>query len=150
MIVPNAILVRQSSNAEGTFGVLSVGNSSFASGELPWRSNNPGVSCIPPGVYPCAWTFSAKHGRNVYHLFEVPGRDSIEIHPGNFCGDATIGFKSDVQGCIILGLTRGEIEGQACVKDSKKAVKSFEEVMKGLPFELTVKWGEGVCPKEAV
>ena len=54
---------RTETDDEGTFGVLTT-DSGFQvyTGELPWRWNIPGKSCIPPGEYECIWTEKPKHG----------------------------------------------------------------------------------------
>jgi hypothetical protein len=62
--------------------------------ELPWLENKPEISCIPPGLYPCARHESQKFGR-VWMLQNVPARSAILIHAGN-----TI---KDTQGCILAG-----------------------------------------------
>lgn len=80
-------------------------------------------------------------GGKGYMLMGVPGRTGILIHPGNWCGDKAKGLKSDVQGCILLGLGIGELCGQRAITDSRAAVKAFIEDMGGSDFELTIEWG---------
>jgi hypothetical protein len=134
-------LTRTETSDQGTFGKF--GN--FFTGELPWRDNVHGISCIPPGVYPTVWEFSPKHNCNKYHVCNVPGRDMIEIHSGNFCGDITKGYKTDVEGCILLGNSMSIIGNQKIVSDSKRAVKSFEDTMQGEPFMLEIKVAFGIA-----
>lgn len=60
--------------------------------ELPWRDNQPRVSCIPEGHYPLIKRFSSKF-KNHLMVNNVPGRDLILIHPAN-------NALKELQGCI--------------------------------------------------
>jgi len=62
--------------------------------ELPWKDNARKVSCIPPGTYEFEPYNSVKFGR-CFILKDVPGRDAILIHRGN--------FNRDTLGCILPG-----------------------------------------------
>lgn len=62
--------------------------------ELPWRNNERQVSCIPPGKYRLKHFHSVKFGRCL-ELQQVPGRDAILIHAGN--------YNRDTHGCILIG-----------------------------------------------
>lgn len=62
--------------------------------ELPNRANVRNISCIPTGSYLVKKHFSEKFGE-CYHLQNVPNRDEILIHFGN--------FYKDTRGCILLG-----------------------------------------------
>lgn len=123
----------------GTFGQLMT-DSGFQcySAELPWRDNKPEVSCIPVGVYKCEWRKSPKHGY-CYHLLKVPGRTDVQIHSGNWSGDATKGFKTHVLGCILLGRAIDKIAGQKAVLSSRDAIEGFHKDLEQETFELTVK-----------
>lgn len=64
--------------------------------ELPWKDNQRRISCIPPGEYlveKCKPT--AKRNYTYFHVMNVPGRDSILWHPGN--------YTSQILGCILPG-----------------------------------------------
>ncbi len=138
-----AILIRTKTSDAGTFGRLVTDRGTFFStGELPWRNNAKCRSSIPPGTYRCTWRVSTKY-RTCYELENVPGRTAILIHVGNFCGDTTKGFESDVEGCILLGTEVGELarnDGklQVGVKNSKVAIRDFVAEYKREPFELTI------------
>lgn len=121
----------------GTFGVLEVDGHTFHTGELPWRDNRRGKSCVPAGVYTVKWDPSPKYGHK-YELMNVPDRTVILIHAANFVGDEDMGFRAEVDGCIALGHGRGAIEGQPAVTASRKAVEDFEELMGLEPFELEI------------
>ncbi len=51
-----ANLTSAPSTDQGTFGQLVLDDgATFCIGELPWRGNQHGVSCIPAGTYLCNW-----------------------------------------------------------------------------------------------
>lgn len=144
-------LSRRETGPAGTFGVLygPDGSAIFYTGELPRDAGNinvpneRGTDCIPAGTYRCEAVESAKFknvGGRGYHVTNVPGRTGILIHPGNWCGDDTKGLKSDVEGCILLGMGIGYMDGQRAVTDSREAVRAFFDIMHGQPFELVVGW----------
>lgn len=141
-----AILTRLETGREGTFGQL-ITDSGFTAttGELPWKNNEKGHSCIPTGLYRCSWGMSSKFG-SCYHLKEVPDRSDILIHSGNFCGDKEKGFKSDVEGCILIGETVGQLEKQKAVLNSKHAIGGLRIAFGLDPFDLTIRWAEGKEP----
>lgn len=134
----------------GTFGD-GVTNSgfSFYSGELPWRNNEKGFSCIPEGggTYECALVDSPKFGE-VYEVKNVAGRSFILLHPGNWCGDVTKNLKSDVEGCILLGNAISFLAGQKQLLSSRDAFNRFMADLDGEPFLLTIKWKPEIKPKE--
>jgi len=140
----HATLIRQSPTADGTFGTLTLDDGTqFATGELPWKNNAHGVSCIPAGEYPCRWITSPKHGE-CYQVVGVPGRSMIEIHSANFMGDAAQGRRAQLLGCIALGKSVGVLDGQFAVLSSKVAVAEFEANLGGDELVLTIV-GEQVC-----
>ncbi|MNQ95974.1 hypothetical protein D3C85_1115590 [compost metagenome] len=73
----------------------------------------------------------------------MPGRTAILIHSGNYAGNVDKGQKSNVEGCILLGLSRNTQSGQPMIQESKAAMKAFTEKMGGRPFTLTVISAEG-------
>lgn len=138
----DATIKRIRSGDDGTFGMLSAGSFSCFTGELPWRDNKRGISCVPPGVYHCQIRQSPKFGK-VYHLTDTPGRSLVLMHSGNFCGDVDKGFTSHVQGCILLGRFFGRLVNkagvmQSAVCSSLPAVDAFKKAMGMQPFTLTI------------
>ncbi len=135
-------VLRSDQSAEGTFGSLLPLAGAFPhpvyTGELPWRDNHSDVSCIPGGIYQCRMTLSPHFGYKTYEIMDVPGRVGERIHSGNFCGDKSKGFKSDVLGCILLGFQIGELEGQKAILQSKDARAWFEAFTQGQQFELEI------------
>lgn len=137
----SVILTRNQTSDEGTFGSLFIGTEKFFTIELPWRDNHPNLSCIPAGTYNCRWRSSRSKGM-CYHVEDVPGRSEILIHPANLGGDITKGFKSDLEGCIGLGMLTGFISviggKQRGVLNSKMAISLFAQKMEYQTFVLTV------------
>lgn len=134
---------REASTQNGTFGIVTLPDGSkMHSLELPWKDNEPRVSCIPPGTYPCAIKNSPKFG-TVYRVNDVPGRSEILFHAGNSAGDASRGLKADSLGCILLGYGRSRRGNQDIITDSRSAVKAFNEKLGGKPFTLVVTGGDG-------
>jgi len=137
----DVLLTRRETSDQGTFGRLDARGLTLFAGELPWRDNQRGISCIPVGTYRVDWIYAGawRGGRWVYLLHGVQGRSSILIHSGNYCGDVALGYRSHVQGCILLGERLGWIAKQKAVLLSAPAVRRFEEVMQRRPFTLEVR-----------
>ena len=125
-------------DAQGTFGKLYVLNFICFAGELPWRENAARISCIPEGSYECRWTFSPRFRRNTYRLYNVANRSGVLFHSANYVGDVALGWKCQVQGCIVLGERLGVMKGQRAVLLSRPAVRRFESLMNQKPFMLEV------------
>jgi hypothetical protein len=139
---------------QGTQSNIRLDGVTWAGLELPWRDNRPDYSCIPSGAYKAALLFSPRFGRPLYHLLAVPGRSQILIHVGNWAGDVTKGYHSDVEGCILVGHAHGHlsvagITGQIAVLSSSTAVSEFMAVARGEPLDVVVAWAEGVNPEAA-
>ncbi len=137
----SATLVRSKSTDEGTFGTITIKNGSseitLKTLELPWKENKTQVSCIPTGSYTCKITNSPKFGK-VYNVQNVKDRSNILIHAGNVAGDTSKGYKSDVLGCILVGLNNGELDNQKGVLNSKQALATLDAFTGGKPLELTI------------
>jgi hypothetical protein len=98
--------------------------------ELPWKSNQKQISCIPEGEYAVRRRLSAKHGMH-FELVNVPGRDLILIHPANFI--------SQLRGCIAPGLEHLDIDqdGKIDVANSKPAMLILLQLL--TDFKLIIK-----------
>lgn len=78
--------------------------------ELPWKDNQPQVSCIPEGRYELKKRYSPRFGQHLW-VMGVAGRALILIHPAN---DAL----KELRGCIApVSYLSGPGKGQ----ESKKA-----------------------------
>ena len=148
-----ATLTRTLQGDQGTFGTLVLEGGFFCyTAELPWRDNRPNMSRIPAGAYTCSTRFSWRFLSTLYEVKDVPDRDSVLLHRGNYAGDTKKGFKTDVQGCILLGqavgsLYRDDDRLQKAVIGSKAALAAFMEATKGEAIELTIleEFKEGVA-----
>ncbi|MDL2306632.1 DUF5675 family protein [Desulfovibrio sp. OttesenSCG-928-C06] len=153
---PRFTLTRAASSDHGTAGFLSgLGGFKIATLELPWRDNRQYFSCIPAGDYLCR-PYSSPHradGRpgkyqNVYQVLDVPGRSAILIHAGNWAGDVKLGYKTDVQGCILVG-TRHMYpsgKGQLMLSESRIALQMLRDclaVLGATRFVLSIRTAEG-------
>lgn len=132
------ILERLETSDQGTFGRIQIGNETFITGELPDRSNQSNISCIPVGTYHCKWTMSAHFKREMYLVDEVPNRAGIRIHAANFMGDKSMRFRCQLNGCIALGERLAELAGQKALVVSAPAIRRFEELMNRKPFILEI------------
>lgn len=146
-------LFRHTSSDQGTEGILAVPQFCFSSFtlELPWRDNRSDISCIPAGEYPLVWHESKKH--KACHVKDVPGRSGILIHSGNLAGDADKGFKTDSEGCILLGANRGILCGQRAVLHSRATVGVLNDILKnrltnGWKASLVITWQETSCKRD--
>ena len=139
MALKSVLISRVASSDQGTLGVLCVPAIQFVcyTLELPNRNNMRSISRIPAGTYKTILTQSPRHGF-VYHVLSVPKRSAILLHAGNFAGDTSLGYLSDVEGCIILGERYGIMRKQRAVLVSKPAVRRFEAAMNSEPFMLTI------------
>lgn len=113
---------------DGTLGVIYCAGYAAYTLELPWRENRRGVSCIPVGAYTLS-PYSSPSFPNHYEIEGVTGRDSILIHSGNWAGDTSRGFKSDSNGCVLVGY--GWLRGarQAQLTDSRRALDGLRDVL---------------------
>lgn len=116
----------------GTFGVLVLNGSPFClTLEPAWKMNEKNFSCIPEGQYIACRYNSSKYG-NVWMLDNVPGRSFIEIHAGNII--------KDTNGCILLGMKYGMLDGWPAVLESKVALKAFNHVLEPcIMLHITIK-----------
>ena len=130
---------------EGTRSTVRLNGATWCGLELPWRSNQADISCIPAGRYKAALMFSPRFARPLYHLLCVPNRTEILIHVGNWAGDVAKGLKSDTEGCILLGHSFGTLAvagtpGQPALIASSMALSEMMAVARGEPLDVVVQW----------
>jgi hypothetical protein len=101
--------------------------------ELAWKNNARRISCIPIGTYTVVKRTSNKYG-NHFHLINVPGRDMILIHSGN--------YYSDSLGCIIVGSEHKDIDKDGMV-DVVNSKATLSRMFTTFPdrFKLVIKNG---------
>ena len=131
-------LIRISSSDQGTKGLLLVNGSFFCyTLELPWNDNIPNYSCIPPGKYKLE-RHLFRGRRKCYHLLNVPNRKWILIHNGNVAGDPRKGYKTNVEGCILVGKHFGKLHGQDAVLCSIPTLRRLIHVTQWSATEITI------------
>ena len=96
----NLLLIRDTFSKVSTLGELFLNGERMCDTlENPWIDNQRNISCIPEGEYPVRLRYPRESGtRDYLHLLvqEVPNRDWILFHRGN--------FPKDTSGCILVGL----------------------------------------------
>lgn len=99
--------------------------------ELAWEDNRPFISSIPPGSYVVRKRWSETYG-NHWHLQDVPGRDLILMHAGN--------FHRDTEGCICVGRDYYDLDrdGYRDVTSSVLTMKALNSAVAATKFKLTI------------
>jgi len=132
------VLIRGTSTDDGTFGELQGEAFRMLTGELPWRDNLQGLSCIPKGSYTATPRVSPKFGRH-FILSDTSPRSYVLTHTGNFCGNKSLGKKSDVLGCILVGLSLSRFDGQKVITRSREAMLRLLKYTEFKPFTLEIR-----------
>jgi Family of unknown function (DUF5675) len=135
-------IYRTEKSDQGTFGILAAGFFFCRTLELPYRDNQRGISCIPAGRYDYSFEnpVSPMGGfQTLLYIHNVLGRDGIFVHAGNFAGDEALGFKSDSDGCPLLGRKTGIYRGQRIVSHSRPTLREFHRVTMGQPGVLRIR-----------
>ncbi|QNF35872.1 hypothetical protein HUW51_17135 [Adhaeribacter swui] len=96
--------------------------------ELPWLQNKSKVSCIPTGTYQVRKRNSPKYGDH-FHVLDVPGRDYILIHHGN--------YYTDILGCILPGQNFSDINGDG-LRDVTNSKNTMKMLLSLLPDSFTL------------
>ena len=107
--------------------------------ELSWKGNKNRISCIPTGVYKVVRRTSDKYGEH-FHVLDVPQRDYILMHHGNYAGSINPKTgKSDILGCILPGKEHVDInkDGYLDVTQSKDTMSKLLKLLP-LEFELII------------
>jgi len=131
-------LIRLSSSEQGTKGLLLINDGFFCyTLELPWDDNKPNYSCIPPGIYKLE-RHLFRGRRKCYHLLDVPDRKWVLIHNGNLAGDTRKGYKTNVEGCILVGKYFGKLYGQNAVLSSTPTLRKLIEVTQWKAEEINI------------
>lgn len=128
------LLLEREYHSTGTNGILSIAEQFVCfTIELPWRNNQPMVSCIPEGRYPLRLRYSQRHR---WHLLvnAVPGHTLILVHKAN---DAL----QELKGCIapvteLLGAGRGKCSFTAFEHLMHLLLPAFDEAE---PVWLSIK-----------
>lgn len=134
-------LDRIGSTVWGTLGRLELPDRSFfCTLEPQWRNNARGESCIPAGEYPMKMRQSpivarttSKEFMRGWEIQDVPGRDLIMIHPGN--------WQHNSNGCVLVGRSFEVIDGKPGISASRAA---FRDLMHRLAacddWRIRIRW----------
>lgn len=126
MATTHIVLKRFESHEKQVLGQLQVGGIIFRTLELGWHDNEKRISCIPKGTYDVVKRVSPKYGEH-FHVLNVPNRDMILIHHGN--------FHTDILGCILVGLKHVDINGDG-LRDVTSSKVAMAQLVKLLPERL--------------
>jgi len=127
-------IIRFTNGYKATLGELYINDEFFCyTLEREWLDNQRRISCIPPGKYSCE-PYSSKKYPSVTEITNVPHRDKILIHAGNYYWD--------IKGCILLGdryvtLAIATEKRTGAVYNSKKTLNKFFDKV-GREFELEI------------
>ncbi len=99
--------------------------------ELPWKENQPRISCIPLGWYQIRRNNIPKFGKHFYFK-SVPNRQGILIHAGN--------FTSQILGCILLGDSYSDInnDGFPDILNSRKTIDKLYDTLKDCYYDIEI------------
>lgn len=110
-----------SDKVHGTFGVLHIdGVPVCVTCEESWLDNLPRESCIPAGAYPVK-AYSGTKYKNVWQVYDVPGRSAILIHWGN--------TERNTAGCILMGRYFSLFGDRRGVADSMKTIEMLRTIL---------------------
>jgi hypothetical protein len=105
---------------------------SFYTLELPWNDNQRMVSCIPEGEYNVHKMEPNKKRAYFYFcVMNVPGRDSILFHPGN--------YTRQILGCILPGKTLKDLDKDNIIDitDTTATLKKLTDILPDI-FKLKI------------
>mgnify|MGYP003403097135 CR=1 FL=1 len=94
--------------------------------ELPWKNNQKKISCIPVGTYRVKRRYTSKLG-NHFWLQNVPNRDYVLIHKGN--------YNFQIEGCILPGKEHIDINHDSYL-DVTSSKDKMIELNRLLPLEF--------------
>lgn len=96
--------------------------------ELPNLGNQKNISCVPEGKYEVHKIASMKFGK-CFELQDVPGREGILIHKGN--------YNSDTKGCILPGMGFEDINNDGNL-DVIESTHALTKMLNILPNSFTL------------
>lgn len=135
-MTPTLTLKRTSDDGKRTMGQMVVGGTTLFTLEEPWKDNARGISCVPPGTYPVVphgWDGEPVKFKRAYRLTNTGPRVAILIHSGN--------TTDDIEGCILVGMTKGTLKGKDAVLRSREALDLLRSFIGKNGFTLVI---EGV------
>lgn len=116
--MPPIIVLRRTQNPPGaTLGTLEIGGPVYKI----FASLEPAHPAIPVGIWRLVNEYSAKFKRYLWELKDVPGHTELKIHNGN--------IPSDTQGCVLIGMRHGVLNGGPAVLSSRWALSALTQVL---------------------
>ena len=112
-----------------TLGVLKMNNKHdpVYTLELPWQNNKQNISCIPEGKYKLI-PHKGTEFKDVYCIKDVPGRNAILFHIGNYL--------DDTKGCVLPGL--GILSNSPMVVNSRQAIETMHKTLGKKEHDLEI------------
>jgi hypothetical protein len=110
---------------DGAFGELTIAEASrpwLYTVERTYTVDSAEVIKIPPGTYHCIRT-RYYHGQCDTYEVQVPEHSRLLFHPGN--------LETDSDGCIIVGMSRGWLNGKPAVLRSRVGFALFMQLCAG-------------------
>lgn len=94
--------------------------------ELPYKDNKNQISCIPEGEYKVTKrkTKYSKYRYEHLHILDVPNRDYILIHGGN--------YHHQLLGCVAVGNQFKDINGDG-LDDVLNSLNTLKELLTYIP-----------------
>lgn len=114
---------RLSDNGYQTLGLLyNPSTTVYHTLELPWKNNEHQISCIPKGIYDVVKRYTKERGWH-FHILNVPDRDIVLMHVGNYF--------TDILGCVLPGKGLADIngDGKLDVTASRPALNALLKIM---------------------
>lgn len=102
--------------------------------ELPWLNNQRKISCIAEGIYPYKKEIQKGRGK-ILRLFNIPDRDGVLMHYGNYAGSINPKTKKhDTEGCPLPGEYLTDIDGDG-LRDVTNSKNTMNKIYDLLPDE---------------
>ncbi len=103
-----------------------------------WRNNQHDISCIPQGLYNVTRGDTPNH-KDVFRILNVPDRDGILIHSGNYASIVDIDGEKhlDSDGCFMPGFDYDK--KTPMIKSSAKAMDYLRDNIKD-NFSLEIRF----------
>jgi hypothetical protein len=134
------VTIKRTYKEKATYGDAQVYDSEkhepvfdFHTLELPNLDNKRRISCIPEGTYIVQkMKPTNKRPYEYFHVMDVPGRDSILWHPGN--------YTRQILGCILPGesFTDLDKDGIVDITNTSATLKMLAAILPD-KFKLTIK-----------
>lgn len=132
-MINSAVLTRAFKTNKVTLGMFQIENvehDPIYTLENPWVRNEPFISCIPETLY-IMRSYDGTEKKGVFIVEEVEGRTGILFHAGN--------TELDTEGCILVGMAAGTIDGIPAVLNSRDAMSYLRLLLGKEPLLLQVK-----------